>query len=141
MSSRSRTSGDFVARKRHRGSTSKNLAYSSTRDTYSPNAPSSRTTPKPSRPRISTVARLLQLIIHPPPPYNSSPPPRYSMSDAPPQLGDIKQHSELSVPTLSSSDTTASSTRTAASNGNGKLNVAVQNAKETIVNSEVCCCP
>jgi hypothetical protein len=50
------------------------------------------------------------------------------MSDAPPQLGEIPQQSEMSVPTLSSnmdSNTTA--------NGNG----SVQNAKDTMYNSQV----
>ena len=50
------------------------------------------------------------------------------MSDAPPQLGEIPQQSEMSVPTLSS--TVDSNTAT---NGNA----SVQNAKDSIYNSQV----
>ena len=51
------------------------------------------------------------------------------MADTPPQLGSIPQHSEMNIPTLSS--TTDSTPATA--NGNN----SVQNAKDTVSNSEV----
>jgi len=52
------------------------------------------------------------------------------MSDAPPMLGDIPQHSEMNIPTLSS---TNDSTDTLIANGNTSL----ENAKAAVYNSEV----
>lgn len=53
----------------------------------------------------------------------------FDMTDAPPQLGEIPQRSEMSVPTLQSNlDNNTSST-----NGNA----SIQNAKDSIYNSKV----
>lgn len=57
------------------------------------------------------------------------------MSDGPPQLGEIPQQSEISVPTLKSTMET-----NGPSAGNGPQpdsNTSIQNAKDTIYNSEV----
>lgn len=55
------------------------------------------------------------------------------MTDAPPQLGEISHGSEMSVPTLQSNlDSNDSST-----NGNA----SIQNAKDSIYNSEVSIVP
>ena len=56
------------------------------------------------------------------------------MSDAPPQLGEIPQQSELNVPTIKSQDDANAST-----NGSGGYNVTAtyQNAKDSVYNSEV----
>lgn len=57
------------------------------------------------------------------------------MSDAPPQLGEIPQQSELHVPTIKSQTDADSSV-----NGNRSFNStsSYQNAKESLYNSEVC---
>lgn len=58
-----------------------------------------------------------------------------AMSDGPPQLGEIPQQSEISVPTLKSTMETNGS-----SAGNGPQpasNTSLQNAKDNIYNSEV----
>lgn len=56
------------------------------------------------------------------------------MSDAPPQLGEIPQQSELNVPTIKSQND-----GNAASNGTGNFNATAsyQNAKQSLYHSEV----
>lgn len=56
------------------------------------------------------------------------------MSDAPPQLGEIPQQSELNVPTIKTQHDANAST-----NGSGGYNppTTYQNAKEGLYNSEV----
>lgn len=56
------------------------------------------------------------------------------MSDAPPQLGEIPQQSELNVPTIKSHND-----GNASANGTGNYNVpaSYQHAKQSLYNSEV----
>lgn len=57
------------------------------------------------------------------------------MSDGPPQLGEIPQQSEISVPTLKS--TMAANGSSAANGPQPASNTSLQNAKDNIYNSEV----
>jgi hypothetical protein len=56
------------------------------------------------------------------------------MSDAPPQLGDIPQHSEMNIPTLSTT-TGGGSTFEQPTTTNGSA--TLQNAKDTVYTSKV----
>ena len=55
------------------------------------------------------------------------------MSDAPPQLGDIPQYSELNVPTLSSTNGNATNYNNPTTNGSATM----ENVKASVYNSEV----
>ena len=55
------------------------------------------------------------------------------MSDAPPQLGDIPQYSEMNIPTLSSTNGNSANYNAPTANGSS----AMENVKATVYNSEV----
>jgi hypothetical protein len=59
------------------------------------------------------------------------------MADAPPQLGEIPQQSELNVPTMKSQTDGNDAYGNGHGNGNFSANNPYQNVKETLYHSEV----